>query len=200
MAGIGKSTIARTIAERADGRGILGGSFFFSRSDHELSNIGLLFPSLAHQLAYHHVTYLSSIADAIERVSDLGTRDVITQFNNLFRDPLTRSTHKPTVLLLVLDALDEALHEEPVRRVLQFLLSVDTPFTLRIFLTSRPEAHIRLVFDNDKHHSRCVLHNIEDSIVEGDIRRFLEFRLSAIPKDRGITLPDWPSASDLDAA
>ncbi|KAJ3477435.1 hypothetical protein NLI96_g10464 [Meripilus lineatus] len=198
MAGIGKSTIARTIAERAYEHRILGGSFFFSRNDHDLSNIGLLFPTLAHQLAYHHVTYLSSIAAALEREGDLGHKDVTTQFKNLFLDPITGSTHKPTVLLLVLDALDEASPENDVRRVLELLLSVRVGFALKVFLTSRPEAHIRLVFDNDRYHSCFVLHDIKKSVVEGDIRRFLEYKLSTLPKQLGISLTDWPSVSDLD--
>ncbi|KAJ3487933.1 hypothetical protein NLI96_g3199 [Meripilus lineatus] len=199
MAGIGKSTIARTIAERAYERRILGGSFFFSRNDHDLSsNIGLLFPTIAHQLAHHHVTYLSSIAGALEREGDLGHKDVSTQFKNLFLGPITGSTHKPTVLLLVLDALDEASPENDVRRLLELLLSVRVDFALKIFLTSRPEAHVRLVFENDKYHSHFVLHDIEQSVVEGDIRRFLEYRLSTLPKQLGISLTDWPSVSDLD--
>ncbi|KAJ3479657.1 hypothetical protein NLI96_g8898 [Meripilus lineatus] len=198
MAGIGKSTIARTIAERAYERDILGGSFFFSRNDHDLSNIGLLFPTIAHQLAHHHVTYLSSIAGALEREGDLGHKDVSTQFTKLFLGPITGSTHKPTVLLLVLDALDEASPEDDVRRVLELLLSVRVDFALKVFLTSRPEAHIRLVFDNDKYHSHFVLHDIEKLVVEGDIRRFLRYRLSTLPKRLGISLTNWPSASDLD--
>ncbi|KAJ3482356.1 hypothetical protein NLI96_g7038 [Meripilus lineatus] len=199
LAGIGKSTIARTIAERAYTRGILGGSFFFSRNDNELNNVNFLFSTLAHQLAQFHPGYLASVASALDQDIDLGYKDTATQFKSLFLDPILRSDHKPTVLLLVLDALDEALPEDSVKRILQLLLAVDVPFALRVFLTSRPEAHIRLVFDNDTHHSHCVLHNIEDSIVEGDIRRFLEFKLPAIPKELGISVPNWPSASDLDA-
>ncbi|KAJ3478480.1 hypothetical protein NLI96_g9725 [Meripilus lineatus] len=199
LAGIGKSTIARTIAERAYHRGILGGSFFFSRNDNELNNVDTLFSTLAHQLAQFHPAYLVSVASALEQDGDIGYKDTVTQFQSLFLDPIRRSDHKPTVLLLVLDALDEALPEASMKRILQLVLSVDVPFALRVFLTSRPEAHIRLVFDNDKHHSRCVLHNIEDSVVEGDIRRFLEFKLPAIPKELKLSLPDWPSASDLDA-
>lgn len=98
-----------------------------------------------------------------------------------------------------MDALDEAGPEENVKSVLQLLLSVEVPFALRLFLTSRPEAHIRLVFENDKHHSHFVLHNIEDSIVQSDIRHFLERKLLSVPKELGISLPEWPSPSELDA-
>ncbi|KAJ3486529.1 hypothetical protein NLI96_g4180 [Meripilus lineatus] len=199
LAGIGKSTVARTIAERAYSRGILGGSFFFSRNDSELNNVETLFSTLAHQLAQYHTAYLKAIAAALEQDSDLGFKDSSTQLKKLFFNPILASDLEPTVLLLVLDGLDEASPNDSVKKTLQLLLSVDVPFALRVFLTSRPEAHIRLLFDNDKHYANCVLHNIEDLIVEGDIRRFLEHRLPTIPKELGISLPDWPSTSDLDA-
>jgi hypothetical protein len=51
LAGIGKSTIAKTVADRAEGRGMLGASFFFSRGDEPLRNPQLVFPTLAFQLA-----------------------------------------------------------------------------------------------------------------------------------------------------
>ncbi|KAJ3482741.1 hypothetical protein NLI96_g6782 [Meripilus lineatus] len=199
LAGIGKSTIARTIAERASERGILGGSFFFSRNDNELNNVETLFSTLAHQLAQFNAAYLEAVAAALAKDSDLGSKNMATQFEKLFFDPISRSDPERAVLLLVLDALDEASPKDAVKETLQLLLSVDVPFALRVFLTSRPEAHIRRVFDNDRHHSRCVLHNIEDSIVKGDIRRFLEHKLPTIPKELGIPLPYWPSPSDLDA-
>ncbi|KAJ3484384.1 hypothetical protein NLI96_g5684 [Meripilus lineatus] len=199
LAGIGKSTIARTIAERAYHRGILGGSFFFSRNDNELNNVDRLFSTLAHQLAQFDTAYLKAVASALEQDIDLGYKDTATQFKELFLDSILKSNHRPTVLIFVLDALDEASPKDSVKKILPLLLSVNVPFALRIFLTSRPETHIRLIFDNDKHHDRCVLHNIEDSIVEGDIRRFLEHKLPTIPKELGISLPGWPSASDLSA-
>src|SRR5260221_2916321 len=51
LAGIGKSTIARTIAEDAKDRNLLGASFFFSRQEKELSDAKFFIPTIAHQLA-----------------------------------------------------------------------------------------------------------------------------------------------------
>lgn len=128
LAGIGKLTIAQMIAERAYNCGILGGSFFFSQNDHELSNVNKLFPMLAHQLAQFHTAYLKAIATALEKDCDIEFKDTLTQFKKLFFDPILRSNHKPAVLLLVLDAFDEALPEDSVKRVLRLLLSVDVQF------------------------------------------------------------------------
>src|SRR5258707_6108097 len=54
LAGIGKSTIARTVAEDAKNRNLLGASFFFSRQEKELSDADLFIPTIAYQLAESH--------------------------------------------------------------------------------------------------------------------------------------------------
>ncbi|KAF9790951.1 hypothetical protein BJ322DRAFT_418044 [Thelephora terrestris] len=51
VAGTGKSTIAQTVAERIFADGRLGASFFCSRSFEDRSNLKLIFPTLAFQLA-----------------------------------------------------------------------------------------------------------------------------------------------------
>ena len=51
LAGIGKFTIARTVAEDADDCERLGASFFFSRQERELSDPSLFIPTIAYQLA-----------------------------------------------------------------------------------------------------------------------------------------------------
>ncbi|KAG2170064.1 hypothetical protein JADG_009803 [Aureobasidium aubasidani] len=51
MAGTGKSTIARTVADEFEKRGCLIASFFFSRGSGDSASASLLFTSLAKQLA-----------------------------------------------------------------------------------------------------------------------------------------------------
>ncbi|KAJ3478966.1 hypothetical protein NLI96_g9387 [Meripilus lineatus] len=201
LAGIGKSTIARTVAETAAEKGILGGSFFFDRHDEKLRDANLVIPSIVHQLA-HHIDYnfMAHIGKALEENPDLGTKALSIQFKKLFAEPLKESNRKPTVLLLVLDALDEASPNPVVSQVLQLLLTTNVPIAVRVFLTSRPEKHIRSVFESDKHHLKLVLHlHVEDHIIQHDIRLFLETRLRLIPTELQVDLPDWPSHADMDA-
>lgn len=202
LAGIGKSTIARTIAEKAAGDGVLGGSFFFLRNDEKLGNITHLFPSLAYQLAKHHESYLSLIGTAIEKGTDIASMNQETQFQSLILDPIRKSKHQPRLILLVLDALDEASPEKSVSDTLRMLLSIDLHFALRILITSRPEAHLRLGFSDNKlnPHSELILHKIESSVVEGDIRAFLVEGLRSIPEKLGLQdqLPGWPSSEDME--
>ena len=72
LAGIGKSTIAKTIAEYAYDCGILGGSFFFSQDDQQLRDSSLVFPTLAFQLAQSTDIFKSSIGEALQKDADYG--------------------------------------------------------------------------------------------------------------------------------
>ena len=83
MAGLGKSTIARTIAESAEKRGILGASFFFSRNNEELRNPRLVIPTLVHQLAFFRDgVFMSLVGRALESKADSAARDIQTQFKD----------------------------------------------------------------------------------------------------------------------
>ena len=52
LAGTGKSTITQTFAEISFADGDLGASFFCSRDFEDRSNLQMVFPTLAFQLAY----------------------------------------------------------------------------------------------------------------------------------------------------
>ena len=54
LAGTGKSTIAQTFAEISFADGKLGASFFCSRDFENRSNLQVIFPTLAFQLAYRY--------------------------------------------------------------------------------------------------------------------------------------------------
>ncbi|KAG9011278.1 hypothetical protein FRB94_003285 [Tulasnella sp. JGI-2019a] len=70
IAGIGKTTIAHTLAEEAARDGYLAASFFFSRGgEEELSNPTLVFPTLAYQLGHFDPSFLPHFDQAAEIVS-----------------------------------------------------------------------------------------------------------------------------------
>ncbi len=74
LAGIGKSTIAMTIAEWAHAeKKILGGSFFFARDVTELSNPALVFPTLAFQLAQFNPRYKRALSDVLQEEKDVAS-------------------------------------------------------------------------------------------------------------------------------
>jgi adenylylsulfate kinase-like enzyme len=50
MAGTGKSTISRTVAQTSADRGQLGASFFFKRGERDRENASLFFTTIVHEL------------------------------------------------------------------------------------------------------------------------------------------------------
>jgi len=81
-------------------------------------------------------------------------------------------------ILVVIDALDEC--EENDTTIILTLLAHEMPkiSKLKIFITTRPERHIRNVLVQYRDHEQFHMQDIERSVVETDIRRYLEFRLS----------------------
>src|SRR5258708_7857091 len=71
LAGIGKSTIARTVAEDAKDHNLLGASFFFSRQEKELSDAKLFIPTIAYQLAQSHPEVRTAIIKVLRRVTGI---------------------------------------------------------------------------------------------------------------------------------
>jgi hypothetical protein len=61
---------------------------------------------------------------------------------------------------------------------------------LKVFVTTRPERHIRNAINRYRNHEQFCLHDIEESVVAVDIRRYLDFRLSAIEIQRAF--PELP--------
>ncbi|KAJ2934442.1 hypothetical protein H1R20_g2664, partial [Candolleomyces eurysporus] len=88
IAGVGKSTVAMTVAQRAAGINSLGATFFFSRDQENRNNASCFVQTIAYQLACYDTSYGRAIGDAITcNPEALGT--VLTQqFNLLVAKPL----------------------------------------------------------------------------------------------------------------
>jgi hypothetical protein len=74
MAGTGKSTIARTIAEFFASRGQLGASFFFKKGEGERGNASRFFTTIAVDLVAHEPAMLPSIRKALDEDSAISQR------------------------------------------------------------------------------------------------------------------------------
>jgi len=179
VAGIGKSTVAKTVAEHAAKDGTLGGTFFFSRDEDKRKKAKSLFTTLAYHLAYYYPVIAERVKVALAEDPEVVERDPIQQFNRLIAKPLQIPVGGENPILLVVDALDEC-EEEDAKAILS-LLAQEVPHIsrLKVIITARPERHIRSIFSRDHNHDQFHLHDIDQSIVEADIRTYLEFRLSA---------------------
>ena len=179
VAGIGKSTVAKTVAEHAANDNALGASFFFSRNEDNRKSAKSLFPTLAYHLSCHYPVLADRINTALNGGSEPKGKDLVRQFDCLIARPLQKPLQEVGRILLVLDALDECDAHDAGTVLSLFVQNVSQIPQLRILLTARPEMHIRAVFERYRDHEQFHLHDIDELIVEADIRSYIEFRFSA---------------------
>jgi hypothetical protein len=203
MAGTGKSTIARTIAQSFADRRQLGASFFFKRGEGERGNASRFFTTIASDLVKHEPGMLAGIRKALDDDSAISQRALKDQFEKLILQPLLgvrQACQQGSARIVVIDALDECEREEDIRVILQLLARTKhiQPVPLQIVVTSRPELCIRLGFKEMPNgiYQDLVLHEVPRSTIEHDIRLFLEYELGVIRKERMLS-SDWPAKNQI---
>jgi len=201
LAGTGKSTISQTFAEVTFAGGKLGASFFCSRDFEDRSNIRMIFPTLAFQLAYRYPSFREQLLRVLRANPGIGRESLCSQMEKAIVGPL-KATRIQT--LIIIDALDECKDNEPASAILSVLSRhVDEIPTVKFFITGRPELPIRSGFRLKLLRPITEvlrLHDVEASSVDSDIRLFFRTRLSDITKTRSDCdfTQDWPSSSDID--
>jgi hypothetical protein len=212
MAGTGKSTISRTVAQFFEEKGQLGASFFFKRGEGDRGNASRFFTTIAAQLAIKVPSLVPSIAKAIEVDPIISEKVLKEQFEKLVLQPLSEMTYTPptaSTLIVVIDALDECERESDIRTILHLLAQAKDmrPVCLRIFTTSRPELPIRLGFKemSDDTHQDLVLHEIPKATIEDDISTYLRHEFARIRAEHSKRRPqyplppDWPGDGNIQA-
>jgi len=195
LAGTGKSTIAQTIAERMFASGRLGASFFCSRDFLDRSNLQLIFPTLAIQLARKFPEFRSSLVPLVLSSPGIVNESLSHQMEKLIVRPLKKSG---VSTVIVIDALDECRDDQPASAILSVLGQFVTKIpNVKFFLTGRPERRIREGFRLPQMAEVTdvfVLHEVEPRQIDGDIRLFFEHSFST--RWRG---PEgWPTKEQLD--
>lgn len=194
LAGVGKSTICRTICIRL-GHGV-GASFFISRAVKERTDLVNLIDTLAYQLACSNEIVSERILATLgEKKGDvLWTAPL--RFKELIVDPLTalmQSGTDPEPLLMVIDAVDEFAN--PVQ-FLDLIQQIPLNLPLKLLITSRNEGDILNKFNSIKH-LPYVLHDADSFTVQSDIHQYLIHSFHMIREKYKLS-SDWPSASDVD--
>ena len=89
LAGIGKSTVAQTVAERADSLHLLGGSFFFSRDEADRRNAEKFYTTIAFQLCAHDKQFAQAIGNALleEKGAAATSKEPMEQLDALIIEP-----------------------------------------------------------------------------------------------------------------
>lgn len=199
IAGIGKTTVACTIAGLMQNLGLLGGQFCFSRrGEAELRSPALVFPTIAYQLARFDAEFGRRITAALEADPEAPYSSLKQQLDRLIINPLESLDRDPErVVVLIFDAFDEC-ESRGAKEILQLLVAAipSLPFFLKIFVTSRPEHHIRSVLIPSNNLRITALHDIETSVVKNDILLYLRDRLQKLGEDRGLS-SDWILESEI---
>lgn len=186
VAGTGKSTIARTIANIFHDHQILGASFFFKRGHAERGSADLFFATIAIQLAQKIPGMDCAIAQLLENEVGVYRKGIHTQFRDLILNPLRtssqlRQTSRLEIVILV-DALDECDEEgdrkgdtEQILECLAQLKGIDG-LRLRLIVTSRLEYSVEVGFAalGGDAHDDVLLHELPRNEIERDIRIFIE--------------------------
>jgi type II secretory pathway predicted ATPase ExeA len=203
MAGTGKSTIARTIADQFASKDRLAASFFFAKGSGDRGHARQFFSTIAVQMARALPLVETYIYEAVTEQPGIAHQTMLEQWNKLILKPLRTARDRQPLLrsiIFVIDALDECDSQEDVQLILRLLANTKdiTSLKLRIFLTSRPEIPIRLGFrDMDSIiHQDLVLQDVPRSDIEHDIYLFLKHELNQIRNKRYMG-PDWPNEQQL---
>ncbi|KAF5015220.1 hypothetical protein F66182_13526 [Fusarium sp. NRRL 66182] len=201
MAGTGKSTISRTVAESLHKEGKLGASFFFKRGEADRSTVAMLFTTICAQLLVKIPSLVAHVEMAIDADPIISDKSMGEQFVKLICLPLSQiRDHLPQApkFIIVIDALDECVQDgDTLLRLLSQTRDKWSP-SLQIFITSRPEQQIRSGFADVPEDVRenIELHKIPQPIIKQDITTFFKYRFAQIEekymKD-GRSLPfNWP--------
>lgn len=212
-AGVGKSSIAQTLAEKAAETHNLLASFFFSRSDPRRNNAQTLVATLAYQMTLNIPDLrpiLQSVVCANPGVFDLSFQ---TQFQTLVIEPLLQlsetgffSSEESYPSLIIIDGLDECTSQDDKRAILETITQAFThhrsalPF--KVLIASRPEHHLSTSFSLSSLNSMTfrVLLDADADAYE-DIRTYLTAEFDNIRKNHilGPHLPSsWPSMEEID--
>ncbi|KAJ7436898.1 hypothetical protein B0H11DRAFT_1885693 [Mycena galericulata] len=200
-AGSGKSAIAQSFCQRLQAEGSLGGSFFFSRNDLLSGNGNRLFLTIAYQLALLLPELKRTILRSVENDPSIIHKSISTQLHKMIIEPCLE---QPTVtgnLVIVIDGLDECEGQDIQREILRLAGYAvhQKRLQLRFFVASRPEPHIKEMFNDTRLAGVHCPINICQSF--DDVRKYLQDEFSRIHKEHDtmarISMP-WPSAEVIE--
>ncbi|KAJ7909180.1 hypothetical protein B0H13DRAFT_1616790 [Mycena leptocephala] len=192
-AGAGKTAIMETLSLRLEKAGRLGGSFFFKRGHPTRGNAKVLFATIALQLAVNSPQLKLRISRTVEENPTLVGRSLRVQLRELILKPCLGLEDLPWVIII--DGLDECEGQNVQQEILRLIrYSTQQRRPLRFLIASRPEAHIREVFDELSFNGLYRGFNVEESF--DDVRTYLLAEFARIHREHSTMAAvqkPWPS-------
>ncbi|KAG2062616.1 hypothetical protein BDR04DRAFT_975255, partial [Suillus decipiens] len=202
LAGVGKTSIAFTIAEEMKAANRLAATFFFSHKHSQKA--AFIIPTIAYQLAIAFPRIREDIVKAVERDGMLLSpgKSRADQIRELVIKPLETLRFRQEPYVIIIDALDECFSSEEAARLVTLLSDAlrgpDLPF-IHVIFTTRPEPHILaampspvykiLLTTHDKHTIRDVRFFLQASLEKTRTTRPTIFGQPPIP---------WPSKKEFE--
>lgn len=208
MAGTGKSTISRTVAQSFSESKNLIASFFFNRREADRASLTKFFTTLAAELAIREPATAPYIKEALDIDSAITSKTAREQFEKLFYNPLAKaaSCRNGNPAVVVIDALDECERDNDIRLLVHLLSGVkDMTIPVRVFITSRPDLYPRLAFSCISGTYQDVnLEKMTELTIERDILTFIKHELANIRNDYNKIVTkerqladNWPHPTDV---
>jgi hypothetical protein len=209
QAGTGKSSIAYTLSDRLAKQGKLLASFIFSQKRVERSRVDGFFHTIAYQLAVAFPSAKSMIVKTLEDDPFVVGKVLRDQCEKLVVEPLLSLPNEQrwtSPKVIVIDALDECQGDLQVEQLVLLLTDIlrDSRLPpLKVFLTSRPDARVRVIFSNSSIDPYVRRLHLGDFKADDDIRLYLTYSFDNIVRRRHLVLGDlqiaWPSEHDFNA-
>ncbi|KAJ2936325.1 hypothetical protein H1R20_g769, partial [Candolleomyces eurysporus] len=194
IAGIGKSTVAKTVAQHAAAINSLGATFFFSRDHADRQQAADFVHTIAHQLACCDASYGKAIATAIDGHPESLHKIMAQQFSVLVAKPLSDMLkQRATPLVFVFDALDECAQPDASDILSLIIGSISKLPNVKVFLTTRPDLVLRIRYQSTALANCFHLQEIDAVIVDSDIRLYLNYYLSLSNIQKVFEGTEWGS-------
>ncbi|KAG1764189.1 hypothetical protein EV702DRAFT_1283349 [Suillus placidus] len=204
LAGVGKTSIAFTIAEEMKAAKRLAATFFFSHKHAQKEKAAVIIPTIAYQLALAFPRIREDIVKVIENDDSLLSpgKSHADQMRELVIKPLEILRFREEPYAIIIDALDECFSSDEAARLVTLL--TDTlagpalPF-IHVIFTSRPEAHVRAAMPSGVHE---ILLTTRDKDTIQDVRFFLRTSLDKTRTIRPAVFGQppfpWPSEDEFE--
>ncbi|KAF5694888.1 vegetative incompatibility het-e-1 [Fusarium globosum] len=204
-AGVGKSTLARTLVDDLRSQRKLAAGYFFKRGDEVRNDTCRVIPTIASQLIKTIPQYMNCLRQSIgscnvETIDKISLQD---QFDTLVYKPLSSTQCHLSNMLIIIDALDECTRPKHIPLILKLFsrLSALSNCRLCVLLSSRETRPLINALKPFKDNNTCrdmALH--EEFLISTrlEIGTVLKDGLAAIKANRVVTEDPWPSFQVFD--
>lgn len=205
-AGVGKSAILQSLAERLASTSSLGATVFFSRPNNR-DKATLIIPTIAYQLAVTIPLYREYLKRVMNNDLKLPEKAMEHQFNAMIVKPFTQPNFigGDNKWVVLLDGLDECNGEEAQKLIIRLIsrFTRQHPFAPLVWvIASRPEVHLKLTFKSQDVAGSFEEHDVPANSNDAcrDVEKFLRVKFDEMRQNYADLMPrnsPWPTEQNI---